>query len=272
MVQTYRGPLKAVVFDWAGTVVDFGCRAPVEVFIRAFGAAGVPVTAAEARVPMGLPKWEHIKALGTMPEVAARWEKQHGKPMTDGDVDRLYEMFLPLSVSVVADHAGLIPGTLEAVAALRARGLSIGSTTGYAREIMDALQPLAVEQGYTPDCLICPNQVPVARPSPLMMYKTMLELAVYPASAVVKVDDTAPGIEEGLAAGCWTVAVTTTGNEVGLSLTEWESLLTAEKQSRRDEAAKRLTASGAHFVIDGVADLVPVIDEIGRRLEAGERP
>jgi len=270
--QTYRGPLKAVIFDWAGTVVDFGCRAPVEVFVRAFAAVGIRVDPAEARVPMGLPKWDHIKALGRQPAVAERWERAHGRAMTDGDVDRLYGMFLPLSVATVAEHATLIPGTLETVAALRSRRLAIGSTTGYGREIMDALMPAAVVQGYTPDCLVCPNQVPVGRPSPLMMYKAMLELGVYPAAAVVKVDDTQPGIEEGLAAGSWTVAVSVTGNEVGLSEADWNALPAEERQWRTEAAADRLRREGAHYVIGGVGDLMPVIDDIEERLARGERP
>ena len=28
--------LEAVIFDWAGTTVDYGCFAPVEAFIKAF--------------------------------------------------------------------------------------------------------------------------------------------------------------------------------------------------------------------------------------------
>ena len=32
--RSYRGPLKAAILDWAGTVVDFGCVAPAVVFKR----------------------------------------------------------------------------------------------------------------------------------------------------------------------------------------------------------------------------------------------
>jgi phosphonoacetaldehyde hydrolase len=43
----------------------------------------------------------------------------------------------------------------------------------------------------------------------------MVDLAVYPASAIVKVDDTVPGIAEGVSAGCLTVGVALSGNYVG---------------------------------------------------------
>jgi phosphonoacetaldehyde hydrolase len=46
---------KAVVFDWAGTVVDFGSFAPMGVFVEAFAEFGVEVSVAQARAPMGMP-------------------------------------------------------------------------------------------------------------------------------------------------------------------------------------------------------------------------
>ncbi len=45
--------LKAVVFDWAGTVIDFGSFAPMGVFVEAFSRFGIEVSIAEAREPMG---------------------------------------------------------------------------------------------------------------------------------------------------------------------------------------------------------------------------
>ncbi len=59
----YAGPLRAVVLDWAGTTVDFGCMAPVATFVQAFEDSGVPITVEEARAPMGMPKWQHIQAI-----------------------------------------------------------------------------------------------------------------------------------------------------------------------------------------------------------------
>ena len=85
---------------------------------------------------------------------------------------------------------------------------------------MDELAPLAPAAGYTPDLTVCAGDLPAGRPSPLMMWYAMARLGVWPAATVVKVDDTAPGIGEGVAAGTWTVGITLTGNEVGLSADE----------------------------------------------------
>ncbi len=272
MTEQTAGRVKAAVFDWAGTTVDFGSRAPMGAFVEAFAEFGVEITTEEARAPMGLPKRDHIKALGEMPRIAAAWQDARGSAFGETDIDALYEVFVPLNVEVVGRHADLIPGVAETVAALRARGIKIGSTTGYVREIMEPLLPIAAEQGYAPDNLVCAGDLPQGRPTPMMMYRCFLDLGVWPAAAVVKVDDTEPGIDEGLAAGCWTVGIAMTGNQVGLSQQELTALPPEQQAALRAAATGKLKRAGSHFVIDGVGDLLPVIEEIEGRLRRGERP
>ncbi len=268
----YRGPVRAVIFDWAGTVVDFGSRAPAIAFQQVFAGEGVPITLDEARVPMGMGKRDHIRAVSQLPAVAERWRARHGRDCDEPDVDRMYADFVPIQIGCLAAHADLIPGTRGTVAALRARGVRIGSTTGYSREMMEALVPEATRRGFTPDAWWCASDVREARPSPLMCYRNALDLGVWPLEACVKVDDTTPGIDEGRNAGMWTVAVTVTGNEFGLSREELAALPADEVRERRARAERRMSEAGAHFAIDGVADLLSVIDEIERRIARGERP
>lgn len=266
------GMLKAVVFDWAGTMVDFGSRAPMGVFVKAYAQCGVDISIAEARGPMGRPKRDHIAALMALPRIAAAWAERHGHPPGEADIDRVYEVFVPMNVAVAADFSDMIPGAIETVQALRERGLKIGSTTGYTREIMAKVLPRAAAAGYVPDNLVCAGDLAEGRPSPLMMYRTMADLGVYPPALIVKVDDTAPGIEEGCAVGAWTVGVTASGNEVGLSKEEWAALPSAEQRLRVERAGEVLRRAGAQYLVESVAGLLPVIDDIEQRLAAGERP
>lgn len=264
--------LRAVVFDWAGTMVDHGSLAPMGAFVRAFAQFGIDLTIDEARGPMGMAKRPHIEALVRLPRIAAQWRERHGREPNEGDIDALYDVFVPMNIEVVADHAEVIQGAAETVRALRALGLKIGSSTGYTREIMARVLPIAEEQGYAPDCLVCTGDTPAGRPTPLMMYKAMLDLDVWPAWACIKVDDTEVGIAEGLNAGSWTVGVSVTGNCFGLSLEDTEALPVEDFLERSERAAQRLTAAGAHFVIDSVADLLPVVHAIEGSLARGERP
>lgn len=253
---------KAVVLDWAGTTVDFGCFAPMDVFIATFAQFGVSVTIAEARLPMGLPKREHIRALMQQPRIATEWQRVHGVPPDEAAIDRVYAVFVPMNEEVVVKHATLVPGARAAIERLRACGLRIGSTTGYTRSIMQRLLPLAAAQGYAPDCVVCADDMRHGRPTPLNMYRCFIELAIWPAGAVIKVDDTAPGIAEGVAAGCVTVGVTLSGNAVGHSPAELAALPAAEVQRLRGQAADHLRAAGADHVIDTVADLPALIERL----------
>lgn len=165
-----------------------------------------------------------------------------------------------------------MPGAATTVRELRALGLKIGSTTGYTRDIIERVLPVAAEQGYTPGCIVCTGDTPEGRPSPFRLYRAWLELGTWPAWSCVKVDDTEVGIAEGLNAGCWTVGVAVTGNLFELSLADTQALSMSEHTARRNSATAQLAAAGAHYVIDGVADLLPVLHTIEGRLAQGERP
>ena len=270
--RTYNGPLQAVIFDWAGTTVDHGCMAPALVFVEVFRRHGVEIEMAQAREPMGMHKRDHIRAIVEMPSVSAAWEGVHGARPDEAAIDVMYTDFIPLQIECLGRYAEPIPGVLDVVAQLRERGIKIGSNTGYNREMMDVLTPAAAAAGYAPDCTICSTDVPEGRPAPWMALENARRMNVYPMSAVVKVDDTVPGIDEGLNAGMWTVGISETGNEVGLSLQDLEALAPQERRRLRDGAAKRLAQAGAHYVIDSVADLLPCLDDIERRLASGETP
>jgi phosphonoacetaldehyde hydrolase len=268
----YRGPLKAAVLDWAGTTVDFGCQAPAATFVDAFAACGVAITVAQARAPMGMAKRDHIKAIAAMPEVAAAWQARHGRAIGEDDIDRLYQEFLPLQVAAVRRHAQLIPGTIAAVAAMRARGLKIGTTTGYPRAVMAVVAEAASAQGYEPDCIIAAEDAALGRPSPFPAFAALSRLGVYPVAAVVKIGDTPVDMGEGVNGGMWAVGVSVSGNEVGLTEAGWAALGEADQARIRDAAAAKLREAGAHYVIDSLAALGPVLDAIEERLARGEKP
>jgi phosphonoacetaldehyde hydrolase len=270
--RSYRGKVQAVLLDWAGTTMDFGCVAPAVVFVEVFRREGVPITQEEARAPMGAHKRVHIQRITRLDSVAKRWREKFGREANEKDVDRMFKAFVPLQVKCLSDYSDLIPGALKTVKALRERGYKIGSTTGYNTEMMAVNLRDAKKQGYVPDSTVCASDVPHGRPYPFMCLANMINLGVSPVEACVKVDDTRPGIEEGLNAGMWTVGLAVSGNEVGLSLKDWKALPKAEQESKRQGAYLRLYQSGAHYVVDDINGLIPCIEDIERRLKAGERP
>ncbi len=270
--RSYRGKVQAALLDWAGTTMDFGCMAPAVVFVKVFERAGVPISIGEARVPMGAHKRVHIQKITQIDAVKQRWQAKFGRPPGEEDVNRMFADFVPLQLACLSDYSDLIPGTLEIVAALRARGIKIGSTTGYLREMMEINLRDAKRQGYEPDSTVCASDVPAGRPYPYMCLQNVINLQVSPVEACVKIDDTVPGIEEGLNAGMWTIGLAISGNEIGLPLHEWTALPQAEQQARRTRAHDRMRMAGAHYVVDTIADVLPCVDDIEARLARGERP
>jgi len=270
--RTYRGPIEAVLLDWAGTTMDFGCMAPAVVFVEVFERNKVPITIDEARAPMGAHKRVHIQKIFQLDSVHRRWQEVHGRPPGEADVDAMFAAFVPLQLACLSEYSTLIPGTLEVVAELRRRGVKIGSTTGYLTEMMKINREDAKRQGYEPDSTVCASDVPAGRPYPYMCLQNAINLKVTTVQSCVKVDDTVPGVEEGLNAGMWTVGLAVSGNEVGLPLQAWQALPEDQKALKRSRAYGRMQQCGAHYVIDTIADLMPCIDDIQSRIQRGETP
>jgi phosphonoacetaldehyde hydrolase len=254
--------LKAVVFDWAGTMIDFGSRAPVLALCKLFAANGVPLEESEARADMGLAKRDHIAAILRQPRVHDSWIARHGTSPDDATVDHLFGAITPMMREAANECAVLIPGAADIVAKLRAAGVKIGSCTGYTRDMMMDILPAAAAQGYAPDVLVCAGDTAEGRPSPLMLWKNLVDLGAWPATACVKVDDAEVGIAEGRAAGVWTIGIAASGNGVGLSADALAALPADERAARIAHARAVLEAAGAHLVIDTVAELPQALAQL----------
>jgi phosphonoacetaldehyde hydrolase len=261
-----------VIFDWAGTTIDSGSRAPLIPFVRAFAARGVEITQEEARGPMGVHKKDHIRALLQQPSLARRWRERYGKDASENEIDELYRIFQPLQLEVLDEFARLVPGLLDCIDQLRRRGIAIGASTGYFRAAAERVYQAAAAQRYRPDFCVCAEEVPTGRPAPWMIFRIMEALQCYPPASVVKVGDTVPDIGEGLSAGAWSVGVLRTSSEVGCTEEEWNTLPRAEQGSRLASCREKLLAAGAHAVVETLADLPALLNDIDKRLRQGEKP
>ena len=272
MMQSYSGPLKAVILDWAGTTVDHGSLAPVRVLQQVFAARGVPLSEAQARRDMGVLKKDHIRKILFEASVSSKWRDAAGHEPAEADVENLFANFIPLQLECIIKYSTVIDGVAATVARLRKRGLKIGSTTGYTRAMLELVLRPAAEQGYAPDCALTPDEVGAGRPQPWMIFANAIRLQVEPLAAIVKVGDTPVDIEEGLRAGAWTIGVARTGNMIGLSAEDFAALAPAEQATRLEHARAQLTGAGAHEVIDAVAECEGALDAIEARMGRGERP
>lgn len=264
--------LRAVVLDWAGTTVDFGCQGPVQAFVDGFASDLVAVTAAEARGPMGREKRDHVATMFAMPRIADTWRTEHGRTWKEEDIDRVYLRVEALMNDSIRNFSTPIPGVTDMIARLRTAGLGIGSCTGYPRSVAAPLAERAGELGYAPDVLVCSSDVSRSRPYPDMCMRVLSLLDVKEAWRAVKIGDTVNDVLEGVAAGMWVVGITLSGSMAGLSEDEMSHLSEAEKQTLHKNIASELAQAGAHFSIPDLASALPVLQKIDEMCGQGQRP
>jgi phosphonoacetaldehyde hydrolase len=258
--------IKAVVFDWAGTLVDFGAMAPLEALAAVLADHHLPVSEEELRGPMGLAKGDHLRILLQREQIAAAWQRRYGRPPTEEDVLRLSQELEARMPALVAARAKPLPGAVAVVERLRSQGIAVAATTGYTRASVQALLPLARQAGLTIETVCTPEEVGAGRPAPWMLFEVCRRLQVYPPATVVKVGDTLQDIYEGLHAGVWTVAVVVGSNVLGLSEEAWSRLEEQDRQERIAGAKARFRRAGAHFVIEHLDELEAVLSVIAGRL------
>ncbi len=257
-----RNKVQLVVADLAGTTVDFGSRAPAGAFVRLFERHGIVATPAQAREPMGMNKRDHIKAMLENPDIAAQWRRKNGTSYSEADLDALYAEFIPLQLECLPDYGDVIPGVVETVAQLRARGIAVAVTTGYNRDMLEVVLDCAKKGGFCPDAAFCASDVASGRPAPYMLFRAMEALNIHDIASIIAIGDTIPDISAGLNGGMWTVGVVNTGNMVGLSQAEWEALPVGEQEQRKTVTRQVYNTARAHFVVDSFAACLSVIAAI----------
>lgn len=264
--------IEAVIFDWAGTVIDFGSRAPIEAILAGFRSIDFDISEIEARAFTGMAKREHIKTILEIPTVVHRWKQQKRGAVDDAVVNDIFQRFATVQLDVILDHSDLIPGVVDVVNYLNDHAIKIGSSTGYFREMIDKVLPVAAKAGFSPCYVGTACEAHAGRPAPWMIHRACEAMNVYPMSAVVKVDDTTLGVAAGRNAGCWSVGVSASGNLMGLSEQEYRDLDDVTRTRRLADIEKQLRKAGAHEVLETVADLPQCIERLNTRMEAGERP
>ena len=267
-----QSEIQLVVFDWAGTTIDFGSCAPASAFAKVFAAHGVEVSDEEARRPMGLNKREHLIAMLSDDAIAKRWQDAKGASWTDADVSLMYDQFVPYQLQAIEQSCSLVPQLLEVVRGLQADGIKVGGTTGYFREAAERVAEAASKQGFTPDANVCADDVSCGRPAPWMIYQVMQILNIYPPQSIVKIGDTVADIEAGRNAGCWTIGICDSSSITGLSFDDYCHLDANEKAKRLAATASCFQIAGSHFTVESIEELPRVIRQINQLLASGERP
>lgn len=252
--------IEAVIFDWAGTTVDYGCFAPVEAFAEVFRHYGVEPTMEEIREPMGMLKIDHIRAMLAMPRIRGCWVEKYKSQPAEENVQQMYAIYEEKLLGILDQFADPKPDTIQAVDTLRSMGIRIGSTTGYTDKMMAIVVPEAKKRGYEPDCWFSPDSTGLkGRPYPYMIFRNMEALEIQDVRSVLKVGDTVSDIKEGKNAGVWSAGVAVGSSEMGLSAGEYQALPEQEKEAHYRKVEKTFREAGADFVFRDLKEMAEYI-------------
>ncbi|MCL2456714.1 MAG: phosphonoacetaldehyde hydrolase [Defluviitaleaceae bacterium] len=254
--------IKAVILDWAGTTVDYGCFAPVNAFVKAFESYEITPTMDETRAPMGMEKRAHVAKMLEGERLSALWLEKYENAPSGEDIDAIYNKFEPNLFSTLEDYTTPLPGAVEAVKKIREMGIKIGSTTGYTKKMMDIVIPSAKSKGYEPDLVVCPEDVGSGRPNPYMIWHNLQRLGVGDIRTVVKIGDTVADMEEGVNAGCICVGVLKGSSLLGLNEEEINSMEKTKLDALLKKTEAEYFSAGANYVISEISDLPALLKEI----------
>ena len=255
--------IEAVIFDWAGTTVDYGCFAPVQAFISAFEEYGITPSFDEVREPMGMLKKDHIRAMMNMDRIRCEWKRIHGRDFTEADVEEVYQTSEKSILKIVHQFADPKPFVLDTVKYLRDHGIKIGSTTGSTDAMMAILVPQAAPNGSRPAYWFSPHPVGnFGRPYPYMIFENLKALQVSSVSAAIKIGDTAADIKEGLAAGMLSIGIIEGSSVLGLTEAEYAALSPDERSILCDKARDKFLAAGASAVLNNLSELPRYLENL----------
>lgn len=260
--------IQLVVFDWAGTTVDYGCVAPLAVFEKIFEGKKIHLSREEILKPMGMGKRDHIETLLSTENASKQWGEVYKREWDQNDVDEMFSQFNEELLKVLPEYCTPIDGVLETIQKLRDEHIIIGSTTGYTRQMMDIVERGAKERGYAPDYVVTSEMTGYGRPFPYMVFENMRKFEVYPPCCVVKVGDTASDMKEGKNAGAWSVGIVEGSSAANLTPELAATLSEEEKKAHFAKAEQILKEAGADYVIRTMRELPGVIAELNQKMEA----
>lgn len=264
--------VEAIVFDWAGTTVDYGCQAPMQVFADIFAEKGITITTQEIKAPMGMGKWDHIHELCQLETIQIQWEENYGETPGKKEVDELFAKFEPLLFANLRSYSRPIDGVVDVVDYLRSKGIKIGSTSGYTKEMLNIVADEAAKHGYAPDIRITSEKTGKGRPYPFMCFENAIQLEIMGMHKMVKVGDTLSDIKEGINAGMWSIGVLLGSNLLGISEREEKESDETVLLQKMNDVREEFYRAGADFVINSIKELPYLIEEINQLLQEGIYP
>lgn len=248
--------IEAVIFDWAGTTIDYGNQAPVVALQRTFASFGIEGSNAATQQDLKLDKMSLIHQLLKHDGVRKAALDRFGKISADDIALSLFSAFKRNLLAILPTHAQLKPGVRDLIAYLEANSIPYGTTSGWDADMITDLLPLVAPQGFRPRVNVTVKDTGVDRPDPAMNRLAMAQLGVQHPARTIVFGDTLDDIRAGQAAGANAVGVIEGSGLLGLSKAQWLALPDRDQQALRLQARREYAAAGADLIVNNARDLM----------------
>ena len=259
--------IKACIFDLGGTIVDKYSLTPFLTLQKIFANKKIHVNNNLIFKDMGIDKRDHIFKIISHKNISKQWSTINGEYPDEFDIHNLFNDFKRIQSDYCKNLMTILPETPDCIEYLKRNKILIGSTTGFNQENMEIIKEKLEFHNLSLDSYVsstCLNKH--SRPYPYMIQENMNLLDIHNPRSVIKIDDTAVGIQEGQNANCWTVGVARWSTNMNIyTIDDAYSLELHELQDNLKRSRKRLVESGADYVIDTLDELPNVIRDINMK-------
>ncbi|WP_125768975.1 phosphonoacetaldehyde hydrolase [Companilactobacillus furfuricola] len=260
--------IEVVIFDWAGTTVDYGSLAPVEAFRAAFNTKKIYPSDSQIRQFMGMSKSDHIWKMLELPEIVQQFEEEYQHLPTEADHDELYDLFESALMAHLVKKTELKPYLLDAIDYLQQQDIKIATTTGYTPKMMEAVATGAAKLGYRPEMILTSADVENhGRPYPDMINKILTEFAISAPENAINIGDTIVDIEEGKNAKVKTIGIVEGSSLMGMTESEYQALSEEARIEACELVRQQFINAGADFIINNLSELPEVIKSLNQLKE-----
>ncbi len=253
--------IEAVIFDWAGTLIDFGSLATIEAMKKVFLKRGVNISKNIIKVNMGIKKSKHVQKLLDKPVVKRQWIKIFKRNYNGKDVVKISNELDQQLLKEVKKHFNIIPNAKKIFKILKKNKIKIATTTGYSTEIFKVIKRKAKKNGLTTDNDVCVDQVKKGRPNPDMCLKNLKKLKINNYNNCIKIDDSLAGITEGKKSNMITVGLSMTGIQLGLKYRDYLKLTKVMRKYHSKKISKDFFSVGSDYVVNDLFDFQKVLEK-----------
>ena len=200
--------IKGVIFDLSGTIIDKYSLSSLINLRKAFLSKRIDLYPNMLIKDIDKKKLNHIYAISNTYHFKYQFLHQHGRRHYDNDLLDIYDEFCFLQQLSLQTNVDIIPGAEDTLKMLKDRNIKIGIATDFNEQHMDLCIDILKQNGVEIDSSVSTSCLAkVTRPNTDMVKLNMKQMGIDDPKHILKVDSTCLGIQEGLNAGCLTVAV-----------------------------------------------------------------